>query len=202
MTSGDRRAVRVTMIVPALLPARFLRQQSQRLKTSRIVHVLAHTAEQRGLRFLPLQPAAGIKNALCRQQFAGDGYRFPRQRVALPVEPARLFRRLLEHQALALAHRHQLAVIAPAKILFLSVMPDIAPLSQLARAIEYITHPALQPLAEPAPDALIHRPGLRLQVAARRILHKLPQRTVRRGMGRQTPHRIVSVTIAAPQAVI
>jgi hypothetical protein len=39
-------------------------------------------------------------------------------------------------------------------------------------------------------------------VAARRILHKLPQRTVRRGMGRQTPHRIVSVTIAAPQAVI
>ena len=201
------------MIVPALLPARFLRQQRQRLKTSRIVHVLAHTAEQRFLRFLPLQPAAGIKNALCRQRFAGDGYRFPRQRVALPVEPARLFRRLLEHpapqpviavthQPLALAHRHQLAVIVPAKILFLAVMPDIAPLSQLARAIEYITHPALLPLAEPAPGALIHRPGLRLQVAARRILHKLPQRTVRRGMGRQTPHRIVSVTIAAPQAVI
>ncbi len=96
MTSGDQRAVRVTMIVPALLPARFLRQQSQRLKTSRIVHVLAHTAEQRFLRFLPLQPAAGIKNALCRQRFAGDSDRFPRQRVALPVEPASLFRRLLD----------------------------------------------------------------------------------------------------------
>ncbi|KJF75886.1 hypothetical protein UA44_24275 [Klebsiella aerogenes] len=64
-----------------------------------------------------------------------------------------------------------MAVIVPAEILFLAVMPDIAPLSQLACAIEYITHPALLPLAEPASGALIHRPGLRLQVAARRILH-------------------------------
>ncbi|MDQ8591441.1 hypothetical protein ABK932_26905, partial [Klebsiella aerogenes] len=46
---------------------------------------LAHTAEQRGLRFLPLQPAAGIKNALCRQRFAGDSDRFPRQRVSSTV---------------------------------------------------------------------------------------------------------------------